>query len=195
MNAASTSVESWARPLLDYAFRFRVPLTWIVAIGGFVLARPTAFSIIVGCAAAAIGLGWRAWAAGTIRKNAELAQEGPYALSRHPLYFGNLTLAGGFGLASGRVVVFGAVMALGFAVYLPLIRQEESVLLGLFGDRYREYMSKVPRLLPAVRNRSAAGAQRRFSWRQYVANHEYNAALGYGAAVAVLIALHLFHQH
>jgi len=183
-----------ARPLLDFAFRFRVPLTWIVTIGGFILARPTAASIVLGAAWAAIGLGWRAWAAGTIRKNTELALDGPYALSRHPLYFGNFMLAGGFAAASGRPVVLGAVIALAAAVYLPLIREEESAMLKLFGERYREYMRSVPRLIPAIRRATGLRSGRRFSWRQYMANHEYNAAVGYCAALAALIALHLLHQ-
>jgi protein-S-isoprenylcysteine O-methyltransferase Ste14 len=195
VNASTSSIENLARPLLDLAFRFRVPLSWIIAICGFIFARPTVVSIIAGSALAAIGMGWRAWAAGTIRKNTEIAQDGPYALSRHPLYFGNLTIAAGFGLASGRLLIFCAIMALCFAVYLPLMRDEEAIMVSLFGDRYREYMSKMPRLIPAVRRSDRAHPQRRFSWSQYLANHEYNAALGYCAAVALLIALHLLHQH
>jgi protein-S-isoprenylcysteine O-methyltransferase Ste14 len=194
VNGSASSIENLTRLLLDFAFRFRVPLSWIVAIGGFILARPTALSITVGSALAAIGMGWRAWAAGTIRKNAEVAQDGPYALSRHPLYFGNLTIATGFGLASGRLPILCAIMALCLVVYLPLIRDEEALMLTLFGDHYREYMSKVPRLLPALHRSRLSPAPQRFSWRQYLANHEYNAALGYCAAVALLIALHLLHQ-
>ncbi len=185
--------ESLTRPLLDLAFRLRMPLSWIVAVGGFILARPTVPSIVLGSALAAVGLGWRGWAAGTIRKNTELAQDGPYALSRHPLYFGNLTIALGFGLASGRLVVFVAVIALALAVYLPLMREEESILLQLFGDRYRQYMKVVPRLFPALRRIPAAGPRQHFSWRQYLANHEYNAALGYCAAIAALVALRLLY--
>jgi protein-S-isoprenylcysteine O-methyltransferase Ste14 len=183
-----------ARPLLDFAFRFRVPLTWIVAIGGFILARPTATSIVLGAAWAAIGLGWRAWAAGTIHKNTELAVDGPYALSRHPLYFGNFMLAGGFAAASGRLAVLVAVIALAIVVYLPLIREEESAMLKLFGERYREYIRTVPRLLPSFRPPAALSTERRFSWRQYMANHKYNAAVGYCAALAALLLLHLLHQ-
>jgi protein-S-isoprenylcysteine O-methyltransferase Ste14 len=187
-------MERWARPLLEFAFRFRVPLTWIVAIGGFILARPTRASIVLGAAWAAIGLGWRAWAAGTIRKNAELAMDGPYARSRHPLYFGNFMLAIGFGAASGRIVILAAILALASAVYLPLIREEEAALLQMFGDHYRQYLGAVPCLVPALR-RAGMRSRRGFSWRQYLANHEYNAALGYCAAVAGLIALRLIRLH
>ncbi len=191
MNASESSTARLARPLLDFAFRFRVPLTWIVAVAGFVLARPTALSIALGAAWAAIGLGWRAWAAGTIHKNTELATGGPYALSRHPLYFGNFMLAAGFAAASARIAVLAAVLALAAAVYLPLIHEEEAAMLTLFGERYRDYMRSVSCLLPAFGGSSRLHSTQRFSWRQYVANHEYNAALGYCAAVAALIAIHL----
>jgi protein-S-isoprenylcysteine O-methyltransferase Ste14 len=194
VRASGYSIGRLARPLLDFAFRFRVPLTWIVAIGGFLLARPTAASIVLGAGWAAIGLGWRAWAAGTIRKNTELALDGPYVLSRHPLYFGNFMLAGGFAAASGRLAVLVAVIALATVVYLPLIREEESAMLQLFGERYRQYMGSVPRLLPTFRLTAGLRGGRRFSWRQYMANHEYNAAVGYCAAIAALVALHLLHQ-
>jgi protein-S-isoprenylcysteine O-methyltransferase Ste14 len=194
VNAPESSIRYLTRPLLDFAFRFRVPLTWIVAIAGFILARPTAVSIVLGAAWAALGLGWRAWAAGTIRKNAELATDGPYALSRHPLYFGNFMLASGFAVASGRLVVLAEVMALAAAVYLPLIRDEEAALIHLFGERYREYIGSVPCLLPTLRGCAGLASHRRFSWRQYMANHEYNAVLGYCAALTALVVLHLLRQ-
>ena len=191
--AASPTLGRLIQPLLEFAFRFRVPLTWVVAITGLLLARPTTLSIIVGSAWAMVGLGWRAWAAGTIRKNTELAVDGPYARSRHPLYFGNFMLASGFAAASGRLVVLAAIVVLTLAVYIPLIRQEETALIELFGEPYRIYMRAVPRLLPG--RGVVASAQQRFSWRRYLANHEYNAAIGYCAAVAALVALRVFHPH
>jgi len=172
--------------LLDFIFRFRVALAWTVGICGFVLARPSALSILIGSVWAGIGLGWRAWAAGNICKNVEMATAGPYALSRHPLYFGNLMLACGFGAASGRVIVFAAISLLALGIFVPLMRREEAAMLDLFGERYRQYMRAVPPLVPALRRASWGG----FSWRQYLANHEYNAAIGYCAAVGALIAIH-----
>jgi protein-S-isoprenylcysteine O-methyltransferase Ste14 len=194
VTGAVTSSMRLARPLLDFAFRFRVPLTWVVAIGGLLLARPTTASIIVGAAWALIGLGWRAWAAGTIQKNAEMAVDGPYALSRHPLYFGNFMLASGFAAASGRLVVLAAIVALTLAVYVPLIQQEEAALLVLFGERYNVYMQTVARLVPNRGRVGRGGARQRFSWRQYLANHEYNAAIGYCAAIVALTALRMLQQ-
>ncbi len=191
---ASSSFGRLTQPLLEFAFRFRVPLTWVVAIGGLLLARPTTLSIIVGSAWAMVGLGWRAWAAGTIRKNTELALDGPYAMSRHPLYFGNFMLASGFAAASGRLMVLAAIVALTLAVYMPLIRQEEAALIDLFGEPYRDYMRTVPRLLPGRGRAANAAARQPFSWRRYLANHEYNAAIGYCAAVGALIALRMFNQ-
>jgi protein-S-isoprenylcysteine O-methyltransferase Ste14 len=182
------------RPLLDWVFRYRVPLTWIVAIAGLAAARPTTTSIMLGAGWAAIGLGWRAWAAGTINKNAEVAMDGPYALSRHPLYFGNFMLASGFAAASGRLWVLAAIVGLTLAVYIPLIRNEEATLIGLFGQRYQDYMRAVTPLLPLPRRAAAPRPGKHFSWRQYWANHEYNAAIGYCAAVAALIAMRWWYS-
>jgi protein-S-isoprenylcysteine O-methyltransferase Ste14 len=194
ISRASASIGGLARPLLELAFRFRVPLTWVVAIGGLLLAQPTLTSISIGCAWAMIGLGWRAWAAGTIKKNTELAVAGPYARSRHPLYFGNFMLASGFAAASGRLMVMAAIVALTLAVYIPLIDQEETALIALFGERYRDYMRAVPRLVPGRGRVVRVDGRQRFSWRRYLSNHEYNAALGYCAAVGALVALRIFHQ-
>lgn len=193
-DVVSASISRILRRLLEFTFRFRMPLTWLVAIGGLLLARPTPISIIAGSAWAMIGLGWRAWAAGTIRKNTELALDGPYARSRHPLYFGNFMLAGGFAAASGRLSVLAAILALTLAVYVPLINQEETALVDLFGERYRAYMRAVPRLVPRRSRMMSAVPRQHFSWRQYLSNHEYNAALGYCAAVGALVALRVF-QH
>src|SRR5262245_25527256 len=45
-----------------------------------------------------VGLMIRSWAAGTLRKQKELATTGPYAWVRHPLYFGSFLMMVGFGV-------------------------------------------------------------------------------------------------
>ncbi|MGB5234255.1 MAG: hypothetical protein WBN85_03645, partial [Candidatus Macondimonas sp.] len=55
---------------------------------------PVSFSVAAGLIA--VGLLVRLWASGHIKKDQELAQDGPYALVRHPLYVGNLTLLLGY---------------------------------------------------------------------------------------------------
>src|SRR5436305_15053854 len=42
------------------------------------------------------GLFVRSWAAGTLKKQKQLATTGPYACIRHPLYFGSILMMAGF---------------------------------------------------------------------------------------------------
>ncbi len=46
------------------------------------------------------GVWLRAYAAGYVRKNAELTQTGPYAYTRNPLYLGSIMIAFGFAVAA-----------------------------------------------------------------------------------------------
>ncbi len=52
-------------------------------------------------AAGGAGVWLRAYAAGYVRKNAELTFTGPYAYTRNPLYLGSMLIAFGFALAAG----------------------------------------------------------------------------------------------
>ena len=63
------------------------------------------------------GVWLRAYAAGYVRKNAELTFTGPYAYTRNPLYLGSMMIAFGFAAAAGSWVILIALAAL-FAVDL-----------------------------------------------------------------------------
>lgn len=98
--------------------------------------------------AAALG---RVWCAIYIsgRKDRELCQEGPYSLSRNPLYFFSLLGAVGFfaALANLAFAVAAAVVYLGY--YRYVIRSEEQRLAQLFGTAYETYSQRTPRFFPA----------------------------------------------
>lgn len=100
--------------------------------------------------AAALG---RVWCAIYIsgRKDRELCQEGPYSLSRNPLYFFSLLGAVGFfaALANLAFAVAAAVVYLGY--YRYVIRSEEQRLAQLFGTAYETYSQRTPRFFPAWR--------------------------------------------
>lgn len=69
---------------------------------------------------------------------------GPYALSRNPMYIGELALWLGLAVLYGSPVVL-----IGFAVWIVVMRrlavQEELGLETAYGDLYRRYKSHVPR--------------------------------------------------
>ena len=59
------------------------------------------WSLPLGMLIAAIGLMVRIWATGWLCKNDELAMQGPYALTRNPLYLGTCLIALGQSFMTG----------------------------------------------------------------------------------------------
>ena len=85
------------------------------------------------------------------RKNRELIREGPYSVTRNPLYLFSFLGVFGLGLASCNVLVLALLVA-GYAVYYPrLIQREEQKLEKKFGQTYAEYCKEVPRFWPSLR--------------------------------------------
>jgi len=172
---------------LNWAGRWRVPLGFAGAAAYFVLAQPTSRLLAVGAAIAAAGIVLRALAAGYLRKGEALTTAGPYAYVRHPLYLGSAFITVGFAVAGGRLwlgLLFAGVFA---ALYLPVLLREEAELRARFSDSYARYAAAVPRLLPRVRpSLVGSGEPQQFDGKLYWRNREYNALLGYLAALVFL---------
>lgn len=166
----------------DRVARLRVPGLFVL-IGTFAwLARPSAASLAWGVPVSLLGLAIRAWAAGHLAKNQQLAQSGPYAFTRNPLYIGTLVIALGMVIAARNIwlaFIFAAVFLL---IYLPVIELEEQHLRHLFPG-YAAYADQVPALWP----RFSASGSGRFEPRLYWKNQEYQALLGFLASLAWLI--------
>jgi protein-S-isoprenylcysteine O-methyltransferase len=75
---------------------------------------------------------------------------GPYRLLRHPGYGGLLLAWVGAGLTSANWAVALAIALLMAVAYRYRIAAEEAMLLGAFGDRYKEYMARTWKLIPYV---------------------------------------------
>ena len=141
--------------------------------------------MLLGSALIIPGLAIRALASGHVQKNEQLTTTGPYAYTRNPLYLGSLILAVGFAIAARNWWIGAALVLIFLAIYLPVIRGEESFL-GEHFPEFAEYARHVPRLLPRLRSfENDRGA---FSWDLYRKHREYNAALGAAAMLAVLTA-------
>ncbi len=85
------------------------------------------------------------WASNVRTEALQIA--GPYRFTRNPLYFGNLILALGIGLLGSPGATIW-VVALNWLMIALLIRVEEPPLLQTYGDAYRAYVERVPRLIP-----------------------------------------------
>src|SRR5512143_2999974 len=84
----------------DAVARLRVPSGFLLVAAFAWFSHPTAGSLWAGIPVSVAGLALRAWAAGCLAKNRELATGGPYAWMRNPLYAGTLLVACGLCIAS-----------------------------------------------------------------------------------------------
>jgi protein-S-isoprenylcysteine O-methyltransferase Ste14 len=182
LNISSVSDPSKTR-WQKIARRIRVPLGFAVAAVFLVFAAPTLRSLVWGLPFVLAGLWLRGYAAGYVKKNSELTQTGPYAHTRNPLYFGSFILAAGFAVASRSwwVALIAALMF--FAIYIPVIRDEENFLRSHFPE-FEEYARQVPRLFPRLRPHQSSATS--FSWDLYWKHREYNAAMGAAFMIAAM---------
>ena len=179
-------MAEWSR----VARRVRVPLGFALAIVYIWLARPTWASILIGSLVAVPGILLRALASGHVKKNEELTTSGPYAYTRNPLYLGSLIMAVGFALAARSGIIFVLMLAMFFAIYMPVIRSEEVYLREKFPD-FDDYARSVPRLLPRLSAfQNPPGS---FSRALYLQHREYNAILGTVGVMAALVAKLYLH--
>ena len=82
------------------------------------------------------------------RKNELVVQDGPYSICRHPLYLFSTVAITGFALMLQSVVLAVLLVGTTFAILSFTARREELYLLSAFGPDYRDYMARVPRILP-----------------------------------------------
>jgi protein-S-isoprenylcysteine O-methyltransferase Ste14 len=169
------------------ARRIRVPLGFVFAVLYFWLARPTWRFLALGAVLIVPGLLIRALASGHVRKNETLTTSGPYAYTRNPLYLGSLLIGVGFAIAARSLWVGIALVVLFFAIYLPVIRGEETFLRQKFPE-FEEYARRVPRILPRLGPQSSAESAAEFSAALYRKHREYNALLGTLAMMVALVA-------
>jgi protein-S-isoprenylcysteine O-methyltransferase Ste14 len=102
--------------------------------------------------AAGLGVVLRAWAtchnAYAQHRPQTLATAGPYAVTRNPLYIGNMLVLLGGTIASELVWLAPAVLLWAFLVYERVVRHEERWMERTYGGGYARYRDAVPRWLP-----------------------------------------------
>jgi protein-S-isoprenylcysteine O-methyltransferase len=113
-----------------------------------------------GVAVLVVGLAVRLWSqvvlgrsyTSTLRHAADqtILASGPYRLLRHPGYGGMLLAWLGAGLATANWAAALAIALVMAVAYGYRIAAEEAMLLGAFGDEYKQYMARTWRLIPFV---------------------------------------------
>jgi protein-S-isoprenylcysteine O-methyltransferase Ste14 len=176
-------VTIFPKAYADVVARLRVACGFIMLAAFAWFSRPDARSLAWGLPVSALGLALRAWATGHVEKNIKLAESGPYAYVRNPLYLGTLVVAAGFAIASRKwplAVLFAVVFLF---IYLPAIQLEEQHLRKLFPE-FGVYAERVPALWPRF---VSVKRPEHFRWELYMSNREYQALIGFALGAAFLI--------
>lgn len=100
---------------------------------------------VLGTLMVVAGVLYRFWAILYIggRKNATVVQDGPYSMSRHPLYFGTSIGAVGFGLMLGSLLLGALFGTLALVVLTATAAREERFLRAEFGADYEAFAARV----------------------------------------------------
>ena len=121
-----------------------VDAAWVRFTGLAILIASTAFAL---WARFSLGTSWSV--APEVGGDRRLRTQGPYAVTRHPIYTGLLGMILGTALLAGLGQAILAVVA-GVIVFSVKIQAEERLLLANFPDAYPAYRQRVPQLIPGL---------------------------------------------
>jgi protein-S-isoprenylcysteine O-methyltransferase Ste14 len=178
------------KPYADFVARLRVASGFALVLAFAWFSEPDFRWLAGGLPVSLLGLLLRAWATGHLQKNIRLAEGGPYAYVRNPLYLGTLLVAAGLVIASRRWLLAGLFTAVFVLIYLPVIELEEQHLSKLFSN-FAAYSKQVSALWPTPHPRKS---DVRYQWSLYMRNREYQALLGFLAGEAFLVAKAFFFR-
>lgn len=120
---------------------------WLGALGTVLLVAATVFIV------------WARWSLGTmwtssavLKVGHQLHTDGPYRVTRHPIYTGLL------GMLAGTVMIGGlglwlVIMVIGVVIAEVKLHAEERLLSEQFPEEYAEFRRRVPQLVPFLRLR------------------------------------------
>lgn len=149
--------------------------------------------ILTGVAIVALGEGLRLWAVNHIgvisRTRSErlgpLIATGPFAHVRNPLYLGNIALWLGFTVSAGLLWLAPVVLIVLCLEYHAIVRWEEGLLAARIGDRYRAYLTRVPRWIPLWSRATKEAVGGSYSWRDTLFS-ERSTLIAVGLGYAIL---------
>ena len=176
---------SFPKAYADAVARLRVPSGFLIVVVFAWFSRPTPRAMAIGVPLSLLGLALRAWAAGCLAKNRQLATGGPYAYTRNPLYIGTLLVAAGLAIASRSAGLAALFIVVFLLVYLPVIQNEEQHLRKIFPE-YAAYADRVPALFPRWTG-AGGNISNPFRATLYLTNQEYKAGGGFLAGMLFLL--------
>ena len=115
------------------------------ALGAVLLVAGTAFAL---WARAVLGTMWSG--AVVAKDEHKLRTDGPYGITRHPIYTGMLGMLVGSALLAG-LGHWLLALVLGAGIILVKLHLEERLMTEIFPGDYEEYRRRVPQLIPGLR--------------------------------------------
>ncbi len=120
------------------------PMALLLALAGALVALTG--SAVVVRSRAELGGAWSL--VPTASEHTGVVTTGPYRLVRHPIYLGFSLLALGEAIAFGSMPAVLAVIAVVIPSFLWRAREEEKLLLRVFGERYLLYQKHTKIMIP-----------------------------------------------
>jgi protein-S-isoprenylcysteine O-methyltransferase Ste14 len=140
------------------------PLVWIPFLVAYFFPLPVELPFglrVVGLAIAIGSATFAAWAMWSLGKSYgirmdlfeghRLVTNGPYRLTRHPMYLGIVSYHVGATLAMESLALFVFTLVYVIPFTAARIRAEDSVLAAGFGDEFRAFAGRIPTLVPFTR--------------------------------------------
>jgi protein-S-isoprenylcysteine O-methyltransferase Ste14 len=116
------------------------------------LVRPDPSLFRIGAGMGIIGMGclFHLLIKGQLIRNVVLCNQGFYSIVRHPYYFSNFVIDGGFCILSGSEILLYLFPFIFFWAYGPALNNEEKHLEEIHGQAYRDFRALVPQMLPST---------------------------------------------
>ena len=126
----------------------RFHVLWLQSIGAVLLIYPH-------CLLYGLDGYWeKMWAStAVIKTDHQLVTDGPYQITRNPIYTGVLGMILGSAISFGQGAIFLSFIVLLF-LFLNRIRLEEQLMTQTFGEQYLLYKNRVPQLVPGLKSKS-----------------------------------------
>lgn len=150
----------------------------------FVFGKPVLSTLLAGFVLVVFGEAIRVWSAGHLVKSEVLTVSGPFAHVRNPLYIGSFFITCGYSTMTGGWLVWAIVIPLFFAFHGAAVIWEERFLIEQFGDDFKVYCKRVPRIIPSLSARITSDTHK-FSFKQAKLNKEVKTIMG---TVVIVIA-------
>jgi protein-S-isoprenylcysteine O-methyltransferase Ste14 len=171
------------KDITEIVIRYRsfVGILGLIAI--LYLSEPSPRSVFIGFFFIIAGMFFRGWSSGYINKDDELATQGPFSLTRNPLYFGNFILGAGIAIAGNNVCCY-TIFLVYYLLFFPFLMViEHKRLKKKFGKQYEEWAERSNSFFPKIKRLDKRG----FNISFYMKNREYKVLYFSLLVVAVFV--------